>query len=187
MIEIGTVCGESPFSCFKQLFLVFFASAMCIMSTHCIYQLVKIMKRLSYELLPLASCLIQSIMHLIMFFFYTDNRMQIVTAYFCLYTYLFVAQSFVYLYYKLNYTISQFKSTYRWVLFFTVLAVITLTGLTLGCLIVVNPHQCDKYFHMGISFQLFSMLISSIVCWWYGINLQEHIKDDTQDHLITQT
>jgi hypothetical protein len=91
MIEIVEICQESSFSCFKQLLLVIYALSMLTTSTYCMYNIVKILGNYSYELLPLASCAIQSLIHLIMFFFYSDNRLQIITAYFCLYTYVFVA------------------------------------------------------------------------------------------------
>ncbi|CAD8154164.1 unnamed protein product [Paramecium octaurelia] len=183
MLQIQQLCEDSGLSCGRGIFIGIYAGLIFGISIYCLIKLYGFMGRISYEMIPLTTCAIQSSLHFINDIFLVTNSMQIVIIYFCLQTFILISQSFFHLYYKMTYSKEEFqeyrlKQKYSLITFY-----IIFTSIIIFYLIQIDDNNCSAYFDVGLALQFIIILFSVVISILYGQKLKQEMNKHEQTNV----
>ncbi|CAD8090981.1 unnamed protein product [Paramecium sonneborni] len=176
MLQIQQLCQDSGLSCGRGIFIGIYSGLIFAISIYCLIKLYGFMGRISYEMIPLTTCAIQSFLHFINDIFLVTNSLQIVIIYFCLQTFILISQSFFHLYYKITYSKEEFqgyrlKQKYSLIIFY-----IVFTSIIIINLIKIDDNNCLIYFDVGLALQFIIIFFSVLVSILYGQKLKHEMN-----------
>lgn len=102
MLEIVHDCTTSNINCALSIITSAYTLSIIIFSLLCIINVFKFFKRYAFEMIPLSTALLQSIIQFIMNFFLEDIRLLLTSLYIQVITFSFVSLSFSLLYFRTN-------------------------------------------------------------------------------------
>ncbi|CAD8056541.1 unnamed protein product [Paramecium primaurelia] len=183
MLQIQQLCEDSNLSCGRGIFIGIYAGLIFGISIYCLIKLYGFMGRISYEMIPLTTCAIQSCLHFINDIFLVTNSLQIVIIYFCLQTFILISQSFFHLYYKMTYSKDEFqeyrlKQKYSLIIFY-----ILFTSIIILYLIQIDDNNCLVYFDVGLTLQFIIILFSVFISILYGQKLKDVMNKHEQTNV----
>ncbi|CAD8079926.1 unnamed protein product [Paramecium sonneborni] len=176
MLQIQQLCEDSGLSCGRGIFIGIYSGLIFAISIYCLIKLYGFMGRISYEMIPLTTCAIQSCLHFINDIFLVTNSLQIVIIYFCLQTFILISQSFFHLYYKLTYSKEEFQSYRLKQKYSLIIFYIVFTSIIILYLIQIDDENCYDYFDVALAIQLLIILFSVLISILYGQKLKEEMN-----------
>ncbi|CAK80797.1 unnamed protein product (macronuclear) [Paramecium tetraurelia] len=183
MSQIEQLCQDSNLSCGRGIFIGIYAGLIFAISIYCLIKLYGFMGRISYEMIPLTTCAIQSSLHFINDLFLVTNSLQIVIIYFCLQTFILISQSFFHLYYKMTYSNEEFQGYRRKQKYSLLIFYILFTTIILVYLIQIDDQNCLAYFNVGLVLQFIIILFSVLISILYGQKLKQVMNKHEQTNV----
>lgn len=103
MLQLIAYCHLSPTLCLTFSFISLYALFILSLSLFNCYQIIRIYKRCTYQILIMLICALQALLNIVNYAFYYQNLLIISANYISIIQLAFIAQYFVVYYYKIKY------------------------------------------------------------------------------------